>query len=85
LKYLNFEGFIHNWGCFVGFSALMGYISLPVCLPLYLGCAAWTVVQDTMYTHQDKEDDIRTGVKSLALLWQDKTNIYLTISSLIFG
>jgi 4-hydroxybenzoate polyprenyltransferase len=37
-------------------------------LPLYLGCAAWTVVYDTLYAHQDREEDRALRLKSTALL-----------------
>jgi len=36
-------------------------------LPLYLGCAAWTVVYDTLYAHQDRAEDAALGLKSTAV------------------
>lgn len=52
-------------------SALSAHLPelLPVALPLYLGCISWTLVYDTVYAHQDKDDDVKIGVKSTALTW----------------
>jgi 4-hydroxybenzoate polyprenyltransferase len=36
-------------------------------LPFYLGCAAWTVVYDTLYAHQDREEDAALGLRSTAV------------------
>lgn len=80
-----FNGLAHNWGVFVGFASIMGFVDLKICLPLYISGVVWTIISDTMYTHQDKEDDIRTGVKSLALRWGEKTDKFLTVCSFIFG
>jgi 4-hydroxybenzoate polyprenyltransferase len=59
-------GLAFNWGALVGWSAATGGLGLAPVL-LYLGCWAWTMGYDTIYAHQDKEDDALVGVGSSAL------------------
>lgn len=59
-------GLAFNWGALMGWAAVRGELSLAPIL-LYLGAVAWTVGYDTIYAHQDKEDDALIGVKSSAL------------------
>lgn len=61
-----FLGLAFNWGALVGWSAIHGAIAWPAVL-LYLGGISWTLAYDTIYAHQDKEDDVLIGVKSTAL------------------
>ena len=61
-----FLGLAFNWGALVGWSAIHGSLSWPPFL-LYLAGISWTLAYDTIYAHQDKEDDILIGVKSTAL------------------
>jgi 4-hydroxybenzoate polyprenyltransferase len=63
-----FLGLTFNWGALVAWAAVTGYIGIPAWL-LYIGGIGWTLGYDTIYAHQDKEDDMRIGVKSTALLW----------------
>jgi 4-hydroxybenzoate polyprenyltransferase len=65
-------GLAFNWGALVGWSAATGSLSLAPVL-LYLGCWAWTMGYDTIYAHQDKEDDALVGVGSTALALGDWT------------
>jgi 4-hydroxybenzoate polyprenyltransferase len=46
---------------------------------LYLGGICWTLGYDTIYAHQDKEDDARIGVKSSALALGDNTRSFLFV------
>jgi 4-hydroxybenzoate polyprenyltransferase len=46
---------------------------------LYLGGVLWTLGYDTIYAHQDKEDDIRIGVKSSALALGSRTRPFLFV------
>uniref|UniRef100_UPI003D7677C0 UbiA family prenyltransferase n=1 Tax=Salmonella enterica TaxID=28901 RepID=UPI003D7677C0 len=62
-----------NWGALLGYSAIQGDLNLAICGPLYIGALAWTVVYDTIYAHQDKEDDMKVGVKSTALTFGANT------------
>ncbi len=59
-------GLTFNWGALIGWTAATGAFGWPALL-LYLGGIAWTLGYDTIYAHQDKEDDALIGVKSLAL------------------
>jgi 4-hydroxybenzoate polyprenyltransferase len=65
-------GLAFNWGALVGWSAATGSLGLAPVL-LYLGCWAWTMGYDTIYAHQDKEDDALVGVGSSALALGDLT------------
>jgi len=61
-------GLAFNWGAIVGWIAITGKINVP-CLTLYAGGIFWTLAYDTIYAHQDKDDDAIVGVKSTALLF----------------
>src|SRR5690242_6814980 len=61
-----FLGLNFNWGALMGWAAATGGLALPALL-LYGGGIAWTLGYDTIYAHQDKEDDVLIGVKSTAL------------------
>jgi 4-hydroxybenzoate polyprenyltransferase len=61
-------GLAFNWGALLGWSATHGTLAWPA-LVLYLGGVCWTLGYDTIYAHQDKDDDIVIGVKSTALLF----------------
>ena len=59
-------GLAFNWGALVGYVAATGRMEQPA-LWLYAAGFAWTLGYDTIYAHQDKEDDALIGVKSSAL------------------
>ena len=67
-----FLGLNFNWGALIGWTAVTGGLAWPPLL-LYLGGILWTVGYDTIYAHQDKEDDARIGIKSSALALGDRT------------
>jgi len=67
-----FLGMTFNWGAFMGWAAVHGAVDMPA-IALYAGCLFWTLGYDTIYAHQDKEDDLRIGVKSTALRLGNKT------------
>jgi 4-hydroxybenzoate polyprenyltransferase len=73
-----FLGLNFNWGALMGWAAATGRIELPALL-LYVGGIAWTLGYDTIYAHQDKEDDILVGVKSSALALGARTLPWLFI------
>jgi 4-hydroxybenzoate polyprenyltransferase len=70
-------GFAFNWGALVGWTAETGSLSAAP-LALYSGGILWTLAYDTIYAHQDKDDDALIGVKSTALLFGKSTSIWLT-------
>jgi len=76
-------GATFNWGALLGWSAVKGGCDWSVVLPLYFACISWTMTYDTIYAHQDKEDDALIGVKSTALLFKDKTVPWLGFFSAI--
>ncbi len=65
-------GLTFNWGALLGFAAETGRIDLPD-LYLYAGLFFWTLGYDTIYAHQDKEDDALIGVKSTARLLKENS------------
>jgi 4-hydroxybenzoate polyprenyltransferase len=71
-----FLGIAFNWGALVGWAAHTGSLSAAP-IALYLGGIAWTLFYDTIYAHQDADDDALIGVKSTARLFADATPIYL--------
>jgi 4-hydroxybenzoate polyprenyltransferase len=71
-------GFAFNWGALVGWTSINGSISYAA-LSLYTGGIMWTLAYDTIYAHQDKEDDVLIGVKSTALKFEGATPKWLTI------
>jgi len=73
-----FLGLNFNWGALLGWTAVTGRLAWPPVL-LYLGGIFWTLGYDTIYAHQDKEDDARIGVKSSALALGGKTRPFLFV------
>lgn len=61
-----FLGVVFNFGALMGWSAINGILELPTLL-LFASGFLWTMAYDTIYAHQDKEDDIMIGIKSSAL------------------
>jgi 4-hydroxybenzoate polyprenyltransferase len=60
-----FLGLAFNWGALLGWAAVRGEIGWPALL-LYAGGICWTLGYDTIYAHQDREDDALVGIKSSA-------------------
>ena len=69
-------GLAFNWGALLGWTSVHNSISLAPIL-LYLGGISWTLAYDTIYAHQDKDDDALIGVKSTALRFGDATIYWL--------
>ncbi|KAK6177230.1 hypothetical protein SNE40_015370 [Patella caerulea] len=65
-----------NWGVLLAWSVLNGVLDWRVA-PLYCACVLYTVFYDTIYSHQDKYDDMLIGVKSTALKLGDNTKPWL--------
>ncbi|AXC49146.1 4-hydroxybenzoate octaprenyltransferase [Paracoccus suum] len=72
-----FLGVAFNWGALLAYAAHAGRLEAPA-LVLWLGGIAWTLFYDTIYAHQDIEDDALIGVKSTARLFGDDTGRWLT-------
>ncbi len=73
-----FLGLAFSWGALMGWAAMFGSLSLPPLL-LYAGAIAWTIGYDTIYAHQDKEDDALVGVRSTARLFGANTKAWLVV------
>lgn len=71
-----FLGIAFNWGALLAWVAHAGHLSLAPVL-LYLSGIAWTLFYDTIYAHQDKEDDALIGIKSTARLFGEHTQKWL--------
>ncbi len=71
-----FLGLAFNWGALLAWTAQTGAVALPAVF-LYLAGICWTIFYDTIYAHQDKEDDALIGVKSTALLFGENTMDWL--------
>lgn len=71
-----FLGMTFNWGVLVGYAQAAGTLDAAALL-LYAAGFFWTLGYDTLYAHQDKEDDALIGVKSTALLFGDRTGPWL--------
>jgi len=71
-----FLGLAFNWGALLAWTAHSGQLEAPAVV-LYLAGIAWTLFYDTIYAHQDTEDDALIGVKSTARLFGDNTAKWL--------
>src|SRR5271155_4763364 len=82
-------GLAFSWGALMGFAVTLGRIDATALL-LYAGSIAWVIGYDTIYAHQDVEDDALIGIKSTALLFGARTRpalmaFYATAVVLIGG
>ncbi len=71
-----FLGLAFNWGALLAWTAQTGSLAWPAVV-LYVAGIAWTLFYDTIYAHQDTEDDALIGVKSTARLFGDKSSTWL--------
>ena len=71
-----FLGLAFNWGALLAWVAVTGGIH-PAAIALYLSGISWTLFYDTIYAHQDKDDDALIGIKSTALLFGEATHRWL--------
>jgi 4-hydroxybenzoate polyprenyltransferase len=69
-------GLAFSWGALMGFAVTLGRIDATA-LALYAGSIAWVIGYDTIYAHQDAEDDALIGIKSTALLFGARTRTAL--------
>ncbi len=65
-------GLAFSWGALMGWPAAFGRLDAPAFV-LYAGSIAWVIGYDTIYAHQDREDDLLIGIKSTALLFGART------------
>ncbi|MEJ6404178.1 4-hydroxybenzoate octaprenyltransferase [Yoonia sp. 2307UL14-13] len=83
-----FLGIAFNWGALLAWAAHTNQIG-PTPIVLYMSGIAWTLFYDTIYAHQDTDDDALIGVKSTARLFGEDTRkwlrLFLTITVVLFG
>jgi 4-hydroxybenzoate polyprenyltransferase len=65
-------GLAFSWGALMGWPATFGQLDGPAFV-LYAGSICWVIGYDTIYAHQDREDDALIGIKSTALLFAENT------------
>jgi 4-hydroxybenzoate polyprenyltransferase len=76
-------GLAFSWGALMGWPAMLGRLDLAP-LVLYAGAICWVIAYDTIYAHQDREDDALIGVKSTAILFGERrTRQMLTLFYLL--
>ncbi len=71
-------GLAFSWGTLMGWAATFGRLDLPALL-LYAGSILWVIGYDTIYAHQDREDDALLGVGSTALFFENNTKPALAV------
>tara|TARA_B100001094_G_scaffold249822_1_gene247195 strand:- start:1001 stop:1459 length:459 start_codon:yes stop_codon:yes gene_type:complete len=71
-------GLTFNWGALMGWTAVTGSLSITALL-IYIAGFFWTIGYDTIYAHQDKEDDSLVGIKSSALALGKHTTFFLAL------
>jgi 4-hydroxybenzoate polyprenyltransferase len=69
-------GVAFSYGALLGWPAAFGRLDWPA-IVLYAGSISWVIGYDTIYAHQDREDDLLIGIKSTALLFGDNTRSML--------
>ncbi|XP_031475510.1 4-hydroxybenzoate polyprenyltransferase, mitochondrial-like [Nymphaea colorata] len=71
-------GLTMNCGVLMGWSAVKGSLSLVDIFPLYTAGVFWTIIYDTIYAHQDKNDEVKAGVKPTALRFGESTKSWIS-------
>ncbi len=81
-------GLAFSWGALMGFAVTLGRIDLTA-LVLYAGSISWVIGYDTIYAHQDAEDDALIGIKSTARLFGARTHralvVFYTLAVVLIG
>ena len=81
-------GLAFSWGALMGFAVTLGRLDATAFV-LYAGSIAWVIGYDTIYAHQDAEDDALIGIKSTARLFGARTHralvVFYTLAVLLIG
>lgn len=72
-----FLGLTFSFSALMGWSATTGSLSISAFL-IYFACIFWTLAYDTIYAHQDFQDDKKTGVRSTALLFKSASKVWVS-------
>ena len=79
-----FLGITFNWGALLGWMSVSNNFSSIYPILLYIACIFWTIGYDTIYAHQDKDDDLLLNLKSSAIKLGENTKYAIVIFYLIF-
>jgi 4-hydroxybenzoate polyprenyltransferase len=71
-----FLGLAFNWGAILGWTAATGALDWTI-VPLYLAGICWTLGYDTVYAHQDIDDDTLIGVRSTARRFGSRSRVWI--------
>src|SRR6201999_4038272 len=71
-------GLAFSWGALMGFAVVFGRLDTAA-IVLYAGSICWVIGYDTIYAHQDTEDDALIGIKSTARLFAENTKPALAV------
>ncbi len=81
-------GLAFSWGALMGWAGAFAQLDPPA-LVLYAGSIAWVIAYDTIYAHQDREDDALIGIKSTARLFGERTkpalSFFFTLAVMLIG
>jgi len=81
-------GLAFSWGALMGFAAMFARID-AMALVLYAGSISWVIGYDTIYAHQDAEDDALIGIKATARLFGERTHralvVFYSLAVLLIG
>ena len=72
-----FLGLTFNIGVLISYSSITNTIDIEIMF-LYLAGIFWTLGYDTIYAHQDREDDLKIGIKSTAILFSENTKFWIS-------
>ena len=72
-----FLGLTFNIGVLIAYSSITNTIDVEIMF-LYLAGIFWTLGYDTIYAHQDREDDLKIGIKSTAILFSENTKFWIS-------
>ena len=81
-------GLTFSWGAIMGFPALGVDVltdsgAMKAVAALYASCVSWTVLYDMIYAHMDIKDDVKVGIKSIALRHEKETKGVLSVLALL--
>ena len=77
-------GAAFGWAIPMAFTAQTGELPPPVAWLIFIGALLWTTVYDTMYAMADREDDLKIGVKSSAILFGEADRLILGVLQILF-
>ena len=73
-----FLGVTFSWGALMGWILIFGFPSLSAVM-LYAACVLWVIGYDTIYAHQDREDDTLIGVGSTARVFGERSQLAISV------